>query len=1507
MLDRSEQLAEAVEKYSQYVTPKVIARFGDNRFLKNVSVQSSNQYYEDAILGHKPDVYLAFDETGTFSAESTDPTPAIVADSSGKGNSAEVVGIDSTFTATLDSPYTSTFERLTSPVNDDFDRASLTLDISSEQTIVFNEELMAKNSNMPYLFNYNRNRWFIVNSRKNNLFTFDVPSQTIANYITLTNDISKKLDYALFETGGQDGFLETSLGVVIFKLGASDSAINPRNSQGAMLRFIDEDNYILVLYKTSSVHYFEIEEKINGIKYTTNTSNIAAWGVNDILKLEFTHNVLKFFKNGTLFFTHKLERKDNPAYASKHGLASRNPTITDTTQGVFVPNPTGVAWSQLNINTYVAKNYSLKVNSGLVRISNAKLSGSEDISIGLAFKPTSVSGNKGILKIVQAFPGSSAEAMVARLRLESGALKSTVWGYPDEDTPGSEYNLSYTPTSPFVANTWYNIVITINGNKIKMFVDGVLVDEVNDYSDTLLIPSINKISIFEDGDYLSNGSVDDFFIIPAGLTDDEVTRLYALSLNTEPFEDGRDIFSGDQAFNAVEEETFPYAFFHAKNRINKFLTMNGEYHLIKNRLAGANTCFFASRQSSNLEAEISGGYAFEDNPYIYAKFDPAKVTRFMISTGYELGKVKNFTLQYHKTEDPAGQMTTADITSFAGDSVVSIDLEEVLTIDQVRLTIVSTEHSDCPAIINQINVYYEADISDDVIQFDFSKIRDNYEATLPIGSTAANNGSINLNNTHQKYNLDNALSPYFGYVLPEVKISVALVYKIDEDTYEEVPLGESLFVERWSLSSDSMAVDISFSDWSVILQDLTAKNGFVFEDVVAGRAARDVVRESGLPGRKISYYENYNRVILKDQPAAYYRLGDIEPTVIADEFGQADASVAPSSQGITLGSSPILPQDKDFEIQNDARTLSALYQITANNVGLEGPKIRTANYAIRTQTAGLEATNYPVIQSEVDSIFDAAGDFTVEMLVSPAFIADGEERGILSKSNASSTNYYVYATRDGQDCSIKAEVKTTTATYTCQHVFDIDNFIDNLFHIVFTKENNQIKLYVNNQVQHLSILGNITLASDSPLRIFRKNLDESSLSFDGSISHVAFYSRLLTEEEIETHYISSTLSRLYVFPYLYFFDATYWDGMLTFATADVGMFNFDEFSNFNYDFKNAFHESAISKHNEVQHVFDSSKNIKQVQYSVDIQANKLKIKVNPKSKVAANVNSLWRAESGESLAITSITQDIGPNDTEILVANTENPIWPRSGFLKINNEIIRYQNREVNKFKELQRGYLETAASSHKANDLCRECRVYEFEFTEKPAISVRYPFVAAQIYEQRVDIDKFETTPFGGTVVVSASNNEKNTSGSNTTDEKNLVFLEGTNPLSGVSYFFSIAGIPLAEKVSEEKVEDEVRNIASSYMTMRPKEMTVDNKFIQTSAYARDVADFILTYFGNPVPIIDVDSIGVPFLQVGDLVQIDNMPDLHISDKLFWIIETSITYDGGVDQSFKMRTKNVF
>ena len=558
----------------------------------------------------------------------------------------------------------------------------------------------------------------------------------------------------------------------------------------------------------------------------------------------------------------------------------------------------------------------------------------------------------------------------------------------------------------------------------------------------------------------------------------------------------------------------------------------------------------------------------------------------------------------------------------------------------------------------------------------------------------------------------------------------------------------------------------------------------------------------------------------------------------------------------------------------------------------------------------------------------------------------------------------------------------------------------------------------------------------------------SSFEFNGNLQGVAFYDRKLTSDEIDKIYVESRIEEVYEFPYLYMIEQTLWEGMLEWATADLGIFYFDEYGNFIYEYRNTLHDEALPRHSIAQYSFSDDVDIISGSRLAEVQSNRVVVTVNPITTINSDEQGIWRAEQGESLVVTKTREVIDDTRTDFLkVQTTGDPLWLKEGYFKIDDEIIGYTSKSGAKLIGLTRGMFGTTAAdhgtktysfensvqgfrspyncqisrsgsqfhdgSHSIRVLCeansetgdpdaaivtgpiekravpsvfesttftvwvysldtarqvrlghqfydrdgdavgfpdygsqslstlggwkqythtftpsgnekywspiiyinnpsdgerhfideltidpvrpkvREVRFYDIEYDQAPAIKVKTPFITAEIFEKRALTESFKADAFTAEVLVSAT--ERAGVG-------DTVLLEGVDPTTDLEYAFAIAGIPLVEESDTDEVEEEASELESAIRRHKVKELTIENRFIQNKVYAKVIADHLIEHFKNPVPVMNMSTTGVPHLQLGDRIEISAFDQLDINGIEFWILETSIQYDGGLQQSFTLR-----
>jgi hypothetical protein len=146
------------------------------------------------------------------------------------------------------------------------------------------------------------------------------------------------------------------------------------------------------------------------------------------------------------------------------------------------------------------------------------------------------------------------------------------------------------------------------------------------------------------------------------------------------------------------------------------------------------------------------------------------------------------------------------------------------------------------------------------------------------------------------------------------------------------------------------------------------------------------------------------------------------------------------------------------------------------------------------------------------------------------------------------------------------------------------------------------------------------------------------------------------------------------------------------------------------------------------------------------------LKVNKTTFNSSESGALWSADSNESLAVTSAISNVTPTSCSIQLKNTSNPLFLPSGYVKINDEIIKYNSIVNNTLTNIQRAQFGTEVGWHLSGDRVREARFYNVDYTDSPAVVVYYPFLTTESFDGTASIDYYTVNPFSAQIVVSAN-----------------------------------------------------------------------------------------------------------------------------------------------------------
>jgi hypothetical protein len=1066
-----------------------------------------------------------------------------------------------------------------------------------------------------------------------------------------------------------------------------------------------------------------------------------------------------------------------------------------------------------------------------------------------------------------------------------------------------------------------HICIVKNGSRLSLYINGVensyitlpttfVMKDINAYDPFLMFGADYDIY---DGFYTFNlltGKISEFAIFDYAFTQDDIDCLYysienEATLNSETSDY---YYNAECVIDGVPEETYMFAFTDMKNYLGNTIKANNYSYTVDP--------VFDDNVFSNIEnnygwmsrVQSDNAALFGANPdFIKISFDSARCNKIFISTGYFNGRINTFNYTVTKSD----LTTISGSGSFSGSSytyITSSDLglvdEEYLDIIAIKITPTATANIYDYAHIYTINPIWEVDLSEYVISFNVDKIRDNFDASLPIGATAANNGSISFDNTDLVFNpYGNTL--YGDYVNPDTKFFIYLKHEISKTQQTEIiPVAEEMYADTWSFDTSSMIADVQFRDYSKFLQEENIK-GYISQGLCAGRSIRDIMLLSGFPARKIYYYDKFYETIFFDDPIVFIPFFEGQDEVDASALNSGtmafsdecqyvyalDASPSSGRVGSSIVYSDILSAQDDSERISDdleIKTFSPVYRTGSYN-----PSGNIILYQY-SDDAKWDASGSGASFSGAYYVRDPSDLVAGTYYILTAFRGVADPRGIKVEVQKSVT--------DNTKLIFKLSAIDSVGTVYSTVSDPVLISQSHLIHVTIPTDKS-LKFYLDGE-----IVGTVTL----PTEIYVPYPREFVISTQGDtfVSNFSYFSKVLSAERIREHYDVSFFSIIPTFNYLYAKDSTYWDAMLTIATADLGMFYIDEYGDFRYEYRNALHQESDSRYQVSQYTFADDINIISGSVASEVQTNKVNLKVNKTTFNSSESGALWSAESNESLAITSAISNVTPTSSSIQLKNTSNPLFLPSGYVKINDEIIKYNSIVNNTLTNIQRAQFGTEVGWHLSGDRVREARFYNVDYTSSPAVVVYYPFLTTESFDGTASIDYYTVNPFSAQIVVSANDPGPTSYTEGGVEyyyfqgkaKTNYVILEGTNPLNGDSNFFRVSGVPTVTQQSKETVTAYSTQVLSNIRKYRLKELDIDNEFISSKIYAQIVADHIIGYFSDPVRILNLEILGVPQLQLGDLVTIEKFDDIGIANTDFWTIQSTISYGGGIQQSLMLR-----
>ena len=581
-----------------------------------------------------------------------------------------------------------------------------------------------------------------------------------------------------------------------------------------------------------------------------------------------------------------------------------------------------------------------------------------------------------------------------------------------------------------------------------------------------------------------------------------------------------------------------------------------------------------------------------------------------------------------------------------------------------------------------------------------------------------------------------------------------------------------------------------------------------------------------------------------------------------------------------------------------------------NAIYINSPKLSQPSFLVSDlddQSVLLESNSYIRIPSDASLDVTAAASWSIEFygkFHNGVFSGDGEY--LSSWNNSSSTaGFEFFNNSTSHGFKVKAVANSVVATETVSSNTALSN--SSVSHLVATFDGENLKYYVNGALSDTeAVAGEIVSWASKPITIGGRGATYTAgaevapatiRSFYAD--EFAIYNECLTSTQVSDRYTEAKMQPLTQFAFLYGNEDSIRGIMDGITFADMGRVYVDETDHARYEHYYRFFEPTINQHAVIQTSISDSTNITEANYVVSLQCNKVIVPVGGIQTSSSTVQNLWTAPDNASLAVTALTANLASNasgaNSVMYVSTTLDPVYPKTGYIKIDDEIIKYISKTAVSFNGLERGQFQTTAAAHTSGTKVRESRYYDLKFDKAPAYNIKSPFVSAILFDSpaRVEISRYLPYAYGAELIVSA-----------TTDVEvgKLAWLQGTNPETQYPYATTIGGIAVEMTEQNTQVKEQSASTDASIKKYGIKDLTVQSPFITDSVHAKKLADFIIGKTQLPVPIINISVTAMPKVQLGDRIRITALSALDIVNTDYWVISHTTTIGDTVTQNLVLR-----
>lgn len=549
-------------------------------------------------------------------------------------------------------------------------------------------------------------------------------------------------------------------------------------------------------------------------------------------------------------------------------------------------------------------------------------------------------------------------------------------------------------------------------------------------------------------------------------------------------------------------------------------------------------------------------------------------------------------------------------------------------------------------------------------------------------------------------------------------------------------------------------------------------------------------------------------------------------------------------------------------------------------------------------------STYPQADWSVEYIFRAPNG---------PYGANGEYISSFANSNPNSGIEFFYSTIDSHGVRVKTK-NITSNVISATNLIDTVNMPESngWNHICVTYYDNEKKLsyYVDGDLRVSSTLGanvypfwgqnDLTIggrgvAFSANVGITKPTSSIASNGINLDVDEFAIYKKTLSSADVKKRYVETQIKEVKIFPFLYGINESIYQIMQNISFADLGRFYVDERNVGVYQHYYALFESSIDQHANVQKIISEDNFIIDATIQKNLQVNSVVVKVAGVTASGLVTQSIWRASDPTTLGVLSLSANINTSSNSISTSNFDVVPFPKSGYIVIDDEIIKYNNKNNNSFLDVERGVFGTTAASHNTASTIREVKYFNFQYDKSPCVTVKPPFITGILFEDPAEIDilRWVSSPFKGELIISASKNN---------DPDSIIFAEGTDPTTNKVAYTAISGIPVQVTDNSNQIIEQKAVNSDNRRKYGLKEVIIESPFITDASQAQTIADFIISKLSEPIPIMDINTSLIPNIQVGDRIKISVLDQFDIINSEYWVVSISSSIGSQYNQSMTLR-----